>query len=470
MRDFDFFEQLQHHLSGLPEYSRLQRYKSSAITSPAVPDRGALYTAYLDTLLNLLEIPHNLASPHKELYSLYHLIHKVDPYYFTNEMLSDALSQCYSLSLHQRNLLLKYLVAFFEVLGQSKFCNTGNFQLSDEDWEKWHSALPERNAWKIAGMLQDQGAGIAASRSGYRAWHRYKNGTVPKNINDSTPWQQLCENWAETIDESPIYADLLAQAFSGELSHLGIQGYCGETPACTRCPLQTTCLWNNGTVQGSEEEPLQVVIQKEKMDELSTATLAAWLFDLSPEDSEILQSQLSDPKIGSANPLRVLELKTVSELGQILPKVKGFGEKLKALLELSKRYNEERLVPGDLFSCSRDIFQHFRFQLRDLKQEVFILVLLDNKHQYLSEKEITKGILNRSLVHPREVFSEAIKSRAAAIVCVHNHPSGDPKASEDDIQITRRLLEVGKIVGIPLLDHIIVGNDRHFSLADEGLL
>ena len=205
------------------------------------------------------------------------------------------------------------------------------------------------------------------------------------------PWQQLCENWAETIDESPIYADLLAQAFSGELSHLGIQGYCGETPACTRCPLQTSCRWNNGTVQGSEEEPLQVVIQKEKMDELSTATLAAWLFELSPEDTGILQSQLSDPKIGSANPLRVLELKTVSELGQILPKVKGFGEKLKALLELSKRYNEERLVPGDLFSCSRDIFQHFRFQLRDLKQEVFILVLLDNKHQYLSGKRNHQG-------------------------------------------------------------------------------
>ena len=359
---------------------------------------------------------------------------------------------------------------FFEVLGQSKFCHTGNFQLSDEDWEKWSSTLPGENAWQVAGMLQDQGAGIAASWPGYRAWYRYKNGTVPKIINDPTPWQLLCANWAETINESPIYPDLLAQAFSGELSHLGIEGDCGETPACTDCPLQTSCQWNNGAGPGSEEEPLKVVIQKEKMDELSTATLVAWLFDLSPEDTERLQDKLSDDRIVSANPLRALEQEKVHKLGDILPNVKGFGEKLRALLELSKRYNEKKLVPGDRFSCSRDIFQHFRFRLRDLKQEVFILVFLDNKHQYLSENEITRGTLNRSLVHPREVFSAAIENRAAAIVCVHNHPSGDPKASEDDIQITRRLLEVGKIVGIPLLDHVIVGNDRHFSLADEGLL
>ena len=113
MRDIDFFEQLQHHFSDFQKYSRLQSYESSAITTPAVPDRGELYTAYLDTLLNLLEIPRNSASPRRELYSLYHLIHKVDPYYFTNEMLSDALSQCYSLKLHQRSLLLKYLGAFF---------------------------------------------------------------------------------------------------------------------------------------------------------------------------------------------------------------------------------------------------------------------------------------------------------------------------------------------------------------------
>ena len=470
MRDFDFFEQLQHHLSSLPQFSRLQRYKSSSITTSAIPERAVLYATYLETLLNLLEIPRDSASAHKELHFLYQLIHKVDPYYFTKELLSEAIFQCYSLTPHQQKLLLKYLVAFFEVLGQSKFCNTGDFQHSEEDWEKWQHTLPEENAWQIVKLFQIWGAGIAASSSGFRAWYRYQKGTLPTNTDDPSHWQQLCASWAETRHESQIYPDLLAQAFSGELSHLGIQGYCGDTPACFQCPLRSSCQWDNKLAPQLEKEPVPVVIQKQNFDDLSTATLAAWLFELEQEDSDILQSHLSDKQSYSQNPLRALDQITVHELGRILPQVESFGEKLKALFELSKRYNEEKLIPGDLFSCSQDIFQHFRFRLRDLKQEVFILILLDNKHQYLSERVISKGTLNKSLVHPREVFSAAIENRAAAIICVHNHPSGDPKASDEDIQITQRLQEVGKIVGIPLLDHIIVGNDRHFSLADEGLL
>jgi len=104
------------------------------------------------------------------------------------------------------------------------------------------------------------------------------------------------------------------------------------------------------------------------------------------------------------------------------------------------------------------------------KQEQFIIVLLDNKHRYLAEEDVTKGILNKSLVHPREVFASAIEHRAAALICVHNHPSGDPEPSQEDFRITERLVEVGKLVGIPVLDHVIVGGDNYTSFADNGLL
>ena len=94
------------------------------------------------------------------------------------------------------------------------------------------------------------------------------------------------------------------------------------------------------------------------------------------------------------------------------------------------------------------------------KQEQFIIVLLDKKHLYLAEEDVTKGILNESLVHPREVFASAIEYRAAALICAHNHPSGDPE----------RVVEVGKLVGIPVLDHVNVGGDNYTSFADKGFL
>ena len=145
-------------------------------------------------------------------------------------------------------------------------------------------------------------------------------------------------------------------------------------------------------------------------------------------------------------------------------------QKANVLAELCARYGEERLFRGAPFRNSSDIFNHFRLRLRDQKQEHFIIVCLDNKHQYLCDKVITTGILNKSLVHPREVFATALVARSAAIVLCHNHPAGDPAASQEDIKITKRLLESGSLIGIPVLDHIIIGNDRYLSLADEGLL
>ena len=97
-------------------------------------------------------------------------------------------------------------------------------------------------------------------------------------------------------------------------------------------------------------------------------------------------------------------------------------------------------------------------------------MILDNKHRFLSETTVTVGLLNRSLVHPREVFAEAIEQRAAAIICIHNHPSVDSSPSEEDKRITRRLQESGELLGIPLLDHIIISKEDFTSFADEGWL
>ena len=136
---------------------------------------------------------------------------------------------------------------------------------------------------------------------------------------------------------------------------------------------------------------------------------------------------------------------------------------------MCRNYGIEKLKLQDQFNFSHENFDHFHQQLERQKQEQFIIILLDNKHRYLAEEDVTKGILNKSLVYPREVFASAIEHRAAALICAHNHPSGDPEPSQD-FRKTERLVDVGKLVGIPVLDHVIVADDNYTSFADKGLL
>jgi DNA repair protein RadC len=109
-------------------------------------------------------------------------------------------------------------------------------------------------------------------------------------------------------------------------------------------------------------------------------------------------------------------------------------------------------------------------RLRDRLQEEFHVLILDARHRVVREVAVTRGTLDASLIHPREVFRLAILESAAAVVLVHNHPSGDPTPSPEDRAVTRQLADAGKAVGIPVLDHVIVGDSRHVSLSEEGLL
>ena len=105
-----------------------------------------------------------------------------------------------------------------------------------------------------------------------------------------------------------------------------------------------------------------------------------------------------------------------------------------------------------------------------LEKEQFHIVMLDGKNRILREERISEGILTASLVHPREVFAPAIREAAAGLVLIHNHPSGDPEPSPEDREVTRRLVAVGELVGIRILDHVIVGDGRYVSFIERGLL
>lgn len=143
---------------------------------------------------------------------------------------------------------------------------------------------------------------------------------------------------------------------------------------------------------------------------------------------------------------------------------------LLALTEISKRFKAYKSGEEYKITQPRDAADLVMENMRYLKQEVLKVILLNTKNMVVLEKEISKGSLNSSIVHPRDVFYEAVKRGCASIIVCHNHPSGDPSPSSEDINITKRLKECGKLLGIDLIDHIIIGNGNYVSLKEKGIL
>jgi DNA repair protein RadC len=156
-----------------------------------------------------------------------------------------------------------------------------------------------------------------------------------------------------------------------------------------------------------------------------------------------------------------------------LMKLRGIGpikaRQLTCLLEFSKRLYQASQdlpsfirTPNDVVDCMAD--------MRYLSHEEFRIVVLGTKNNILAKRTISQGILNATLVTPREVFHRAVKLMAAAMILVHNHPSGDPSPSTEDVELTKKMVEAGKIMGIAVLDHVIIGSSKHVSFKEKGLL
>lgn len=167
--------------------------------------------------------------------------------------------------------------------------------------------------------------------------------------------------------------------------------------------------------------------------------------------------------------LRGIEKAGLNDLCQ----VRGMGPakvaQLKAALELGRRFLAER-EGAQVFGSSEEAASYFAPRLRVRDKEIFQAALLNTKNHLIKVETVSQGSLNESVVHPREAFAPAVKESAAAILFVHNHPSGDPTPSEADRLLTRRLRETGELLGIRVLDHIIVGESGYYSFADRGEL
>jgi len=209
-------------------------------------------------------------------------------------------------------------------------------------------------------------------------------------------------------------------------------------------------LLSNGPSSLSDSELLAIVI--------STGTKSVSALDLARSLLERFQS------------LSELASRDVSELKSI----KGIGTAkavtLSAVFEISRRIQSFNLDESTIFHSPDDVANYFIPRLFGLKQERFYVVLLNSSNRIIRVKLVTEGTLTASLVHPREVFRYAITEAAASIILVHNHPSGNPQPSADDIEMTKKLVSAGKLIDIPVLDHLIIAGKNFTSFARLGLL
>ncbi len=304
-------------------------------------------------------------------------------------------------------------------------------------------------------------------------------GAKPESFRE---FQSLYEKAARLTGESLRSLDYLIALFSGaERVPERVLPVCGKNPRCKECVLTNYCLYrryaDTEDVDGVTRVPMHAWLPEDQPRErlehlgpsaLSDAQLLAIL--LRTGTGEISALDLANKLLHTFGSLRGIEDASLKELCRLrgIGKVKAI--EIKAAVELGKRFLQETREPRFIIKESADIFRRFQMHFTGIKQETFFMLLVNTRNHVIKECEVSRGSLTSSTVHPREVFKEAIRESASGVIFIHNHPSGDPAPSRADIALTHRLKEAGNILGIRVLDHVIIGENRYFSFADQGLL
>lgn len=217
-----------------------------------------------------------------------------------------------------------------------------------------------------------------------------------------------------------------------------------------------------------EDERPRERFMKSGPQSLSNHELIAILLRTGTKEESVLQ--LSNRLLTQFEGLRLLKSATLQEMTEI----KGIGQtkaiQILAAVELGRRVSNLAFDERYVIRSPEDGAKYMMNDMRFLTQEHFVCLYLNTKNQVIHKQTIFIGSLNASIVHPREVYREALKRSAASIICLHNHPSGDPAPSREDIEVTKRLAECGKIIGVDLLDHLIIGENKFVSLKEKGYL
>ena len=217
-----------------------------------------------------------------------------------------------------------------------------------------------------------------------------------------------------------------------------------------------------------EEKPRERLIKYGK-ENISTNELIEIILKSGTRNKGI--KEISHNILSSVNNINELKNMNISTLSKIdgMSKIKAI--ELISAIELGRRvYDNNRYEEMVKFTNPKTIINYFHSEYKDAKQEMFYVVYLDNQKNYIDKKLLFKGTVNYSLVHPREVFKEAYLLSASYIVCIHNHPSGNSLPSKNDIDLTKKIKEIGVLHGIMLIDHIIIGDNNYYSFFEDNNL
>ncbi len=202
---------------------------------------------------------------------------------------------------------------------------------------------------------------------------------------------------------------------------------------------------------------------KKGVDALSDAELLAVVLQKGTKKNNVVslsQKILSKYSLENLQDLGVNQLKSIAGIGE------AKALQVLALAEIGKRLNSKRKQKIAV-KKPIDVYEHMKENVKNLKQEHFFVLSLDTKNKIIAEKIIAIGTLNAALLHPREIFKEAIKNSANSVIILHNHPSGDPEPSEEDIKITEDIMKAAELIGINVLDHIIIGDTSYWSYKES---
>jgi DNA repair protein RadC len=296
---------------------------------------------------------------------------------------------------------------------------------------------------------------------------------------DAAKVMDAVERIARLTGGDLVEVDRLIRWHTRSQTGLAGGGRCSTHPSCEGCAFEAACLWRrfHGATDrvAREGEPGEAEVEriKRRWRELGPEAL---------EDVELLALLLHGGRDGR-NPIELAEslLRRFEGLRGVdlgseaeLTDVRGVGESraraVKVALELGRRASLNPLRPGEAVNGSGDVWRAYRGRYRHIPQEHFITLLLDTKNRLIATHLVSKGTLSASPAHPREVFLEAVRRSASGVILMHNHPTGDPEPSADDLALTRQLVESARILGIRVLDHIILGSETYYSFRDSGLV
>lgn len=446
-----------------PYFRRLFDFRFSLSVAP--PDGKSLWSAYLGAIASssMLDISVQDYRPWKQLLETLNSLSSV----FQSELrLEKALSHTIvSFLPHgEQEALRKKLFPFFSHL---------------EEWAegKWHQKLINTpfeaakevfrilsfdDMWQCARFITNCGYWLPHSQRAYRVWLLWSG--EPEGENAYFHWHEVLEKMGTEYSDRAYFDFICGQLFSASERKGSTEQLCLANRNCRDCPLNEDCHYAKHYAEGEATRHLTNRILTESNPDIPTDRLIVHLYGdrwHSPSRKHFWAKKyetLSDKDFS------LLDNKEDHKGEE-----REFLAFLKGLQLITRRTSGKKSIePGKIFRCSREIFDFLNPTLGKENQESFYTLILDNKNRTIQLHLISKGTLNQSLVHPREVFAPAIQLRAASIILIHNHPSGDAEPSRQDNAITKRLFDVGKVVGIEVLDHIIVGSQGYFSFVDNG--